>query len=278
MRQALFVILLSAFAACTSSEQKAARALISEAQTSVSEQRYEQALSLLDSLNKTYPALVDERKQALELSREVRLLQSQRDSVFLAPLIDSLLVREAKASELFEVVADETIQDHKITRYKGYNPAQEHPVSSFLDVYFNNLGELELVAGTSGRPALESESVIIRDKGTDTFVASDTIPYDGGTNYRYEIDGRTYERITFTLDNAERLSAFVAGMGDGSKLQVELVNAKGKKQTFVLSATAVKALKASYELHRIKTELKNSRDQLSRHQKRSERYEKLRAQ
>lgn len=277
MRQALFAILLLAFAACTSSEQKAARALISEAQTSITEQRYEQALSLLDSLNKTYPALVDERKQALELSREVRLLQSQRDSIFLAPLIDSLVVKEAKALELFEAVQDETIQDHKITRYKGYDPTKA-PKSSFLDVYFNNLGELELVAGTSGRPALESECVIIRDKASDTFVTSDTIPYDGGTNYRYEIDGRTYERITFTLDNAERLSAFVAGMGEDSKLQVELINAKGKKQTFALPAPAVKAIQASYELHRIKTELKNSRDQLTRHQKRSERYEKLQAE
>lgn len=277
MRQALFAILLLAFVACTSSEQKTARALISEAQASITEQHYEQALSLLDSLNKTYPSLVDERKQALDLSREVRLLQSQRDSMFLAPLIDSLVVKETKVLELFEVVRDETIQDHAITRYKGYNPTQE-PKSSFLDVYFNNLGELELVAGTSGRPAPGSESVIIRNKASDTFVTSDTIPYDGGTNYRYEIDGRTYERITFTLDNAERLAAFVASMSEGSKLQVELVNAKGKKQTFILSAGAVKAIKASYELHRIKTELKNSRDQLTRHQKRSERYEKLQAQ
>lgn len=277
MKQALFAILISVLVACTSSEQKAARALISEAQTSISEQRYEQALSLLDSLNKTYPALVAERKQALDLSREVRLLQSRRDSIFLAPLVDSLLVREEKALELFEVVADETIQDHTIMRYKGYVPTQA-PKSAFLDVYFNNLGELELVAGTSGRPAFESESVVIRDKASDTFVASDIIPYDGGTNYRYEIDGRTYERITFTLDNAERLSAFVSGMGDGAKLQVELLNAKGKKQTFVLSAVAVKAITASYELHRIKTELKNSRDQITRHLKRSERYEKLQEQ
>lgn len=274
MKQALFAVFVLAFAACTSNEQKAARALIDEAQTSITEQRYEQALTLLDSLNKTYPTLVDERRQALDLSREARLLQSQRDSLFLAPIIDSLLVREAKLMELFEVVYDETIRDHSTMRYKGYTPSQS-PMAPFLDVYFNHQGALELVAGTSGRPAPGSESVVIRDKVSDVFVSSDTIPYDGGTNYRYDIDGRTYERITFTHDNAERLSAFVAGMGEEAKLRVELIGAKGRKQAFDLTPSAIKAIKTAYELQRIKTEIKNGQDQLLRHRKRSERYEKL---
>ncbi|MDO4771152.1 hypothetical protein [Porphyromonas sp.] len=270
----VFILILLGLAACTSSEEKKANLLISEAESHISEQRYEQALTLLDSLNKSFPTAVKARRQAFDLIRQVRLLQSRRDSLFLAPMIDSLLIREAKALELFEVIKSEEIEGHSITRYKDYNPAESQPQSSFLDVYFNNEGLLEIVAGTSGAPAPESMSVTIKDKASDTFVTSDTIPYDGGTNYRYDIDGRKYERLTFTHANAEELAAFVFNMGGTSKLQVEINGAKEKKRTFDLPTPAIRAIQASYELHRIKTEIQKGKDQLNRHERRNSLYQK----
>lgn len=270
MRTILFSLLFLAFCACVSDEEKAARQLLEEVRESISTERYDRALTLLDSLNKTYPSLVNERKDALSLKQEVRQLQSKRDSLFLIPLVDSLLIMEKRIDLAFEEVRDEVVKDYAIRRYKGYDPT-DAPRTPYLDVYFNNNGGLEIVASFCAQRPVGIHTTLIRSLKSDTYVISDSIPHTSGLYHRYETDGLTYERLTYTEDNADRLAAFVAGMGADAQLQVELLGDSPKAVTFRLTPQAIKAIQSSYERHRIQSDLLDAQTQLERHHKRAER-------
>ncbi len=271
MNRFLLLLLPLLLVACTSSDKKAAQSLLDQAKVNVDEGRYDQALFLLDSLHKSYPKAIEERHAALIMIRDARLMKSRRDSSFIAPGLVMLIETEKEVAVLFKEVRSEEIEGHSIMRYKNYDPT-DRPRDTYLDVYFNNAGGLELVLAVSGAKALLSEGITITETSSDTFVVSDIVPYDGGNNYRYTVDGVNYERITFTGDNAERLAGFVSGGGQDAKYEVKVTGEKGQTKTFVLSRQAVEAIKATYDLHNIRHQISETRKELERHDKRVKLY------
>ncbi|MDO5036579.1 MAG: hypothetical protein Q4D93_06435 [Porphyromonas sp.] len=276
MMRLLPIFLLSSLlllTSCESKESRAAKQLLSEAEQSLADERYDDALIQLDSLHNTYPKALQERKVAMALAREVKMQQGRRDSAYLQPLLEQTLHAADSMYLAFTLIEAKGMADENVIRYQGYNPAKAQPEVSFLDIYIDSKGTLELVAGRSGFAPIGVESIKIMDTKSGSYVLSDTIPYDGGMNYRYENLGRHYERLTFSDDRAAELASYVASAPDGANLRVDFgLGGERRGGAFTLTRTAVKAIKQTYTYYATLKSIEDMQLQLKKYEKRKEIY------
>lgn len=239
------MLLLSA---CESDESKGANSMLDTANQYYQQEVYDEALQLLDSLNKVYPKEVEARQQALALSREVRIARSRRDSLEIVPRMEALVQYTDSLYREFRLVEAPNMPDENIIRYKGFDPSLANPRGSFLDCYIANDGTLELIAATSGASTQGIAFVQVQESTGHTFVSSDTLAYDGGLNYRFQDLGRHYERLTFTGDKAIKIASFVANAPERATLKVTFGLENGKKgSAFDLDKKAREAITKSYQ-------------------------------
>lgn len=250
MKKYIYVVsvgVLSLFSSCVSQEEKAANAMLDAASQYYQQEAYDEALQLLDSLNKVYPKEVRAREQALELSREVRLARSHRDSLEIIPRMEALIHYTDSLYRDFTLVKAPGMPDENIIRYKGYDPSAVNARGLFLDTYIANDGTLQLIAATSGTSPIGVTHILVTESTGNTFISSDTLAYDGGLNYRYEDLGRHYERLTFAADKALRVAGFIANAPERATLKVAFGLQNGKKsRSFALDNKAREAITKSY--------------------------------
>ena len=80
MRKVLWIPALALLlAACADSRQKEAEAMLQRADQLFNEQKYDRALTAIDSLRKVYPSAIETRKQALKLQQNIELKRSQEE-------------------------------------------------------------------------------------------------------------------------------------------------------------------------------------------------------
>lgn len=212
------------------------------------QEKYDEALQVLDSLNKTYPKEVEAREQALSLRRTIRLVRSSQDSLQFSHQLEILVQFTDSLYREFVLVEVPGMPDENIIRYKGYNPSASNEKGTFLDCYIANDGTLELIAATSGRRIEGIAFIAVNESVGNTFVTSDTLAYDGGVNYRFENLGHHYERLTYTGDRAIKVAGFIANAPEDSTIKVTFGLENGKLgKSFILNPTAREAISKSYK-------------------------------
>jgi len=91
MRHWLWMTLAAAlFMGCGDKGQQGAEQLLNEATQQFEAGRYEEALLTIDSLRKTYPNIVDTRKQALRLQQNIELKQAQDELMILDSVLQAV--------------------------------------------------------------------------------------------------------------------------------------------------------------------------------------------
>lgn len=90
--------------------------------------------------------------------------------------------------QAFELVEWPEYARRNIIRHKGYNPASQ-PDAPLLDIYIDFHGRLGPSWRVSRQVVSWAHIVCISESQGGTHIQSDTIPYDGGMNYRYEQQG-----------------------------------------------------------------------------------------
>ena len=91
-RYHVFVILAAVLllTACRDSKQKEAEAMLAKANQLFSEQKYDRALIVIDSLRKVYPSAIETRKQALSLQQNIELKRSQEELAILDSVLQAV--------------------------------------------------------------------------------------------------------------------------------------------------------------------------------------------
>lgn len=243
----IIVVLLLSFS-CNSEEKKGASSMLDTANQYFKQEKYDEALQVLDSLNKTYPKEVEAREQALSLRRTIRLVRSSQDSLQFSHQLEILVQFTDSLYREFVLVEVPGMPDENIIRYKGYNPSASNEKGTFLDCYIANDGTLELIAATSGRRIEGIAFIAVNESVGNTFVTSDTLAYDGGVNYRFENLGHHYERLTYTGDRAIKVAGFIANAPEDSTIKVTFGLENGKLgKSFILNPTAREAISKSYK-------------------------------
>lgn len=253
------LIALLTLTGCVSREERAAKHLLAEAQIAYTGSNYVEALTLLDSLHRTYPGAVDTRKVALHLQQLARSGSARHDSLEMSMLSQVGIARLDSLGGLFKLLEYPGMPEENVLRYKGYDPSEADPKASFLDAYIKADGQIQLIAGTSAPKAQDITYLRLQEKSGGTFVVSDTIPYDRALNYRFQAGGVTHERLTLSLEGSERLAEFV----HRTPLDVAIRASFGPQgATFTLSKTAREAISATYEYFRTYVAIKNAEGRL----------------
>ncbi len=256
---------------CQSEETKSARSLLIQAQTMQADEQYEEAIQLLDSLQTSYPKAVEERRQALALSRTLRLHISTRDSALIVPRIAELMADLERRHTDYVRVMIPDMPDETLMRYKGYDPSKSIG-APFLDVYIQSDGQIEMVGGYTDSRTRDIVGLrVIASDGT--YAVSDTIAYDRGRNYRYQDGRQTHHRLTLSLQAAERIGAFVASSSSAPVLKVAFLTPDCTTvSTFTLTPQARHAIAETYAFYTTYVEVKNLEERLSKHEARKNLY------
>ncbi len=105
MKQVIWLLLVVALLACGDSKDRAAEALLQQAEAAFQQGDYQRALSSIDSLRHNYPSAIDARKRALTLQQNVELQRTQEELA----VTDTVLLRVKREYEAMK----QTVEQHK---------------------------------------------------------------------------------------------------------------------------------------------------------------------
>lgn len=229
------------FLSCNSGNPKA-KDLLEQANSAFQSGEYTQSVTLLDSLKKTYPTDVDVQKSAMYL----RTLADEQIILNQIQSNDSALVasEQALASLVsgFTFIKDaDMVEGYTVSNSTKSNPLVNRTgLEARIDEYLN----LYLVSLLNGNKANHDRVEVIN--GVE-FASTETVPYNGSSNYRFNVDGINNEMVTFRGGKTDTLCMFVAN-NRNAKLKLNFLG--GKKVSVPLSAADAKAIASTYDYAR----------------------------
>ncbi|MDE6715447.1 MAG: hypothetical protein K2J74_03085 [Muribaculaceae bacterium] len=237
----LVVSAATLFVSCGSGNPQA-KELLSQANTAYQSQQYTQAVTLLDSLKKTYPTDVEVQKSAMYLrtlaDEEIILNQIQSNDSALAASEQAL----ASLVAGFTFIKDaDMVEGYTVSNSTKSNPLVNRTgLEARIDEYLN----LYLVSLLNGNKANHDRVEVVN--GVE-FASTEAVPYNGSSNYRFNAGGVNNEMVTFRGGKADTLCMFIA---DNRNAKLKLNFMGGKKVTLPLSSADAKAIASTYEYAR----------------------------
>lgn len=242
---------------CGESEStRNAKKLLTDAQTAISDGRYESALTLLDSISSAYPEEVDVRRDAMAL----------RPSATEGATISSLSRADSITATLqtrYDSLARLMVKVDNLELVEGYWVAAQgrskEPLSSDgIEGRVTENGEFYMISSLNPS-SLRHHSFTITDKNGQS-AATSVVAYDGELNYR--INGG--EVVTYMTEACKEIGPFALSHRDEA-LTVTF-NGEGTKK-IKLSAAKTSGLATAWEFAEIMREFRHwsiERERLNR--------------
>lgn len=203
---------------CNNGNKEAATMLFESAKALYDSQQYDSTLSMLDTLNKRYPAETEIIRQGMHLGalteEKVSLIGiAQADSAIAvnAPIVESIV-------KDFVVIKDpDLVENYRI--YKSLKNNQLLNQTTFEPRVDDN-GFIYLVSLLHGKAINHTKLRVIAPDGSSAETAS--IPFDNAQNYRFNNDGISNEMVTFHADQCDDFCRFIVDNID-KQLKLEFV-------------------------------------------------------
>lgn len=237
---ALAAALLLSASSCGKKVNPEAEALLNQAQTAFDGSDFAGAQSLLDSLQKAYPAEIELQQAGMALRPKVieqlTLIEIQQtDSAIAAEKSEA----DKLKGELRWVKTPGMIEGYW-TYGKTYRP--DFMNTTGIEPRVSEIGEFYIVSSVNPAGGLKHTSIAVSGNGGKA--ATQPVPYDGESNYR--IDGG--EIITFSPQASDTIGAF-AFNNQGAPLTLHFIGSKERSQK--LSADQAAAINAAYRYSKI---------------------------
>ncbi|MDR3140220.1 MAG: hypothetical protein LBU37_00585 [Tannerellaceae bacterium] len=230
------------FAGCNNNE-KEARARYGKAVDLYEQNDLFAARNEIDSIRLYYPGEINVLKDAIELKRLVELKETDRNIAY----CDSLLpIRQEEAGVLnknFIMEKDTLYQDTGNYVWKQQT-IERNVERSYIRCKVSEDGVMALESVYFGNRPLNHTGIKVSVK-YGFFAETASIPYDGGTNYRFQDLGNTTEVVTYKGENAVDAVKFIYANA-GERIKVEYTG--GKAYTIYMADADKKALVATYDL------------------------------
>lgn len=236
-------VAVTVFCVSCSGNDKEARSAYMKARALYESGQYDKAKSMIDSIEILGPKAFDEIRAGLQLSRVIERALNEE----ILKRVDSLMpiYREEQERLLgeFDLIKDDEYQTEGLLVYKN-NPNKLSQEKSCLRIQVTEKGEMQLLSVYCGAYPLQHESVKV-SLPDGTYAMTSAVPYDGASNYRYYIDGRNIETITYSEPKMRPVADFVVAAGN----RPVTVSYEGKKPfSFKLDNATRKAITESYKL------------------------------
>lgn len=231
------------FATSCSGGNKEAREAYMKAKALYEAGDYDNAKLMIDSIKILGPKAFDEIRAGIQLTRVIELAINKE----ILKRVDSIMpiYREEQERLLgeFDFIKDEEYQTEGLLVYKN-NPNKLSQEKSCLRIQVTEKGEMQLLSVYCGAYPLQHESIKV-SLPDGTYAMTTAVPYDGASNYRYYIDGRNIETITYSEPKMRRVADFIVA----AENRPVTVSYEGKKPfSFKLDNTTRKAITESYKL------------------------------
>ncbi len=203
-------ILLAMISACGPSQPELAAGKINMAKSLLATGDTVNSLLLLDSISGLFPEARAEAGKAKEIRNgiyEARLSRLRGNLASAQKIITSMIgefrAEKGEFDKYTSYVHDRQAIDQNWTR-------------SFIQVYFNEKGELTLLSNYYGSQWLNHTSFSIVGEGFSA--KSDSVATDQFNNHHGDFNGVMWERITYTGPHADALIALIA-VNSGKKMK-----------------------------------------------------------
>lgn len=231
-------VVMSVFCSCGNGNAEA-KALLEQAQSKYDAGDYSGAISMLDSLKNTYPSAIDEQRCAMYF----RTLADEQIVLLQMAVNDSVLAASESAIaslvENFTFIKDaDMVEGYTVNNLTKKNQLVDR---SGLEARIDERANLYVVSLLNGKKANHDRVEVI--KGIE-FATTETVPYNGSTNYRFNVGGVNNEMVTFRGGKTDTLCMFVAD-NRNSKLKLQFVGSKNVSMP--LSAADTKAIAVTYD-------------------------------
>lgn len=254
----LFPLLLSGCG-----KRKEAEKRLEEAKNLYENKLFSTAKSVIDSIDILYPREIAVRKEALTLMRLVERGECEQNIAY----CDSLLpirLEEVKALKKGFVFEKDTAYND-IGNYIWQTMTVERNVErSYIRCGVNEEGEMYMASLYFGSQPIEHTGLKLSAKD-GTVAETPSIPYDGGLNYRFKDLGNTTEVVTYKGEHCKTIASFVYTTDIKERIKVEYMG--GKPYVLYLSDNDKKAIKATYELAMVLSEIHAMQKEKARSEK-----------
>ncbi len=227
-------------ASCGKKANPEAEGLLNMAQTAFDNSAYAEARTLLDSLQKGYPAEIELQRAGMALRPKVI---EQLTLVEIQQTDSAVAAEKAEADKLksgLKWVKTPGMIEGYWTYGKTYRP--DFMNTTGIEPRVSDIGEFYIVSSVNPGGGLKHTSIAVSGNGGRAQTAP--VPYDGESNYR--IDGG--EIITFSPEASDTIGAFALN-NQGAPLTLHFIG--GKERSQKLSADQVAAIAAAYRYSRI---------------------------
>lgn len=228
--------------ACSGGDREAREAYM-KAKALYESGKYEEAKVMIDSIKILGPKAFDEIRAGIQLTRVIELAINKE----ILKRVDSImpLYREEQERLLgeFDFIKDEEYQTEGLLVYRN-NPDKLSQEKSCLRIQVTEKGEMQLLSVYCGAYPLQHESIRV-SLPDGTYAMTSAVPYDGASNYRYYLDGKNIETITYSEPKMRPVADFIVAAGN----RPVTVSYEGKKPfSFKLDNTTRRAITESYKL------------------------------
>ena len=248
MKKVFFIVGIALLCSCSDNKKQEAQQILNNAQTCYESGEYYDAKVLLDSIEDNYKKCIDVRKVAQLLKYKINLAIEEKTVIETDSLIQVLVpIINETAEKYFNFEKSEYDELGRFI-FKG-TEVEKNVQRSYIHAAVNEYGVTQLISTYSGGSNINHTAVkIIASDGSQ--VVTTTIPYNDGSNYKYDIDGTKYESVTYQGDKDNGALAFVAAHADDKGLKAVLIGEK-KEVPVSISQKEREALAASYELGKV---------------------------
>ena len=217
-----------AMTSCGNGDAEKAEGLLSLAQNNFDNGNYTECMTLIDSVKKTYPSAVDVQRQGMHL-------RTLADEKMTEEKIKENDIAFAEAQEEVDKYKNDFVYVKEKDMIEGYivhRKAKANPLVNRTGIEARIEEKLSLyIVSLLNGPKVEHTHLTI-NLG-NTYCSTDTVAYNGSSNYRFTSGGVSNETVTFRGKNSAEFCQFIT---DNINANLKL-NFKGKrKHTVTLSA------------------------------------------
>lgn len=235
--------------ACSNEEEKRAERLYTSAEQAFQEERYDYAISLLDSIESDCKKAIEWRKKGHALSYEVQLEQQRlelatADTMLLAV---TKCINELVESGNFENVSGES--DNQTIFYVKGSDAEHNIGRNYVHATTDEYGNVHLISEYRGSNYINHTQLRFIGQDKSEFTTANVPLSNEGANYHFKNGGVCHETVTYVNDSA---LAYVDTHASDKQLKAVLLYADGTKSLSIqLTEADRKAIVLTYQLSKM---------------------------
>lgn len=243
MKHLVYCCIAATILLASCSNERAARKQLDAARIAYQSGDLNAAKRMIDTIKVLYPKEFGVKKEGLVLMRHIERIEQERTAIYCDSLLQVKLV-EVEPLKKGLVLQKDTLYEAIGNWISKLQSIERNVQRCYIRSGVSETGEIYLASVFYGKGALKHDRIKVSIPSGE-YAETEAIPFDGGSNYRFEDFGNTTEIVTYRQPKDNGVIDFIYRNAD-QRLKVEYRG--GKSYTLYMDDQAKRALKGVYDL------------------------------